>query len=64
MILTWNGQHPTPDNADVLRTIEFWWTNLDGVELVWQQRLFPTSGQIDWQPQCFDETFICCARVL
>jgi hypothetical protein len=35
-------------------------TNLNGKEITWQQRIIPHSGEVgelDWEPQRFDEVF-------
>jgi len=60
MTIVWQDGSNNPDNATHLDTIRQWWASLQGQEIHWQQRLFPTDGNLsglDWQPQRFDETF-------
>ena len=59
--LIWQQNGTDSSNADNLNAIADWWSNLDGQEVTWQQRLIPESGDlkaIDWQPQKFDEQLI------
>ena len=60
-ILVWQQNSTDLNNGDNLKAIAQWWSNLNGKEVSWQQRLIPASGSlldIDWQPQKFDEKFI------
>lgn len=59
--LIWQQNSDNLNNGDNLKAIADWWSNLNGKEVAWQQRLIPSSGnlnEIDWQPQKFDEKFI------
>ncbi len=60
-ILVWQQNSLDLSNADSLNAIAQWWSDLNGKEVSWQQRLIPPSKDlrdIDWQPQKFDEKFI------
>jgi hypothetical protein len=57
----WQQGSNEPDNATHFATISQWWTELDGKEVTWRQRLIPPSGdvgELDWEPQRFDEIFV------
>ena len=57
-ILIWQQNSDDLNNGDNLKTIASWWSELNGKEVSWQQRLIPLNGDlqdIDWQPQKFDE---------
>jgi hypothetical protein len=59
--LVWQQNSGDLGNADNLRAIAQWWSDLRGKEVAWQQRLIPSSGDLrdlDWQPQKFDEKLI------
>ena len=59
--LIWQQNSTNPNNAENLNAIAAWWSNLDGKEVAWQQRLIPQNGDlaaIDWQAQKFDEKLI------
>jgi hypothetical protein len=59
--LIWQPNNNDPSNADNLQAIAQWWSNLNGKEVSWQQRLIPANGDpegLDWQPQKFDEKLI------
>lgn len=58
--LVWQQNSTQPDNQDNLQAIAQWWSSLAGKEVVWQQRLIASGGNLqdlDWQPQKFDEKF-------
>jgi hypothetical protein len=57
----WQQGSNDPDNATHFATISQWWTELDGNEVTWRQRLLPPSGDVadlNWEPQRFDEVFV------
>ncbi len=57
-LITWQQDSNHPDNAQNLALIGQWWENLDLQEILWQQRILPSSGDledIDWSEQRFDE---------
>jgi hypothetical protein len=57
----WQQNSSDPHNADNLAAIAQWWHNLQGKEIIWQQRLIPESNQlskINWETQRFDENFV------
>ncbi|MEL6440077.1 MAG: hypothetical protein AAFQ80_12575 [Cyanobacteria bacterium J06621_8] len=59
--LIWQQNSQEPNNRDNLDAIAQWWSSLAGKEIKWQQRLIPASGdlgELDWQPQKFDEQFV------
>lgn len=59
--LIWSQNSVDSANGDRLQAIASWWSNLEGKEVMWQQRLIPVSGDfisLDWQPQKFDEKLI------
>jgi hypothetical protein len=58
--IVWQQNSNEPDNASNFATISSWWANLNGQEIVWQQRLIPDgdSDKIDWEFQRFDEKII------
>jgi hypothetical protein len=60
-ILVWQQNSTDLSNADHLKAIAQWWSDLQGKEVAWQQRLIPPSGDLsdlDWQPQKFDDRLI------
>ena len=60
-ILVWQQNSDDLNNGDNLKAIARWWSDLDGKEVSWQQRLLPSNGDlqdVDWQPQKFDEKFV------
>jgi hypothetical protein len=57
----WQQGSNHPENASNFARISQWWTELNGKEVTWRQRLLPPSGQVadlDWEPQRFDEVFL------
>lgn len=59
--VVWQLGSSNPENATNLATISQWWSNLNGKEITWRQRMLPQSGSIedlDWEPQRFDELFV------
>lgn len=59
--LIWQHNSSQSDNGDNLKAIAVWWSELGGKEVAWQQRLIPSSGnlnELDWQPQKFDEQLV------
>lgn len=60
-ITIWQSGSNNPDNAENLKIISQWWTNLNHKQVTWVQRLIPQIGglsEIHWAPQRFDETFV------
>lgn len=56
--LIWQPNSVNSDNQDNLEKIAQWWSDLDGKEVLWQQRLITAGGNfedLDWQSQKFDE---------
>jgi len=65
--LIWQQNSNDSGNADNLATIALWWSELTGKEVVWQQRLLSADldlGDLDWQPQKFDEKLILAAPAI
>ena len=61
LITVWQHGSRNPENANNLDIIQQWWTNLNGKEVNWVERLIPQIGgmsEVHWQPQRFDETFV------
>ncbi|PSB10278.1 hypothetical protein C7B62_10190 [Pleurocapsa sp. CCALA 161] len=59
--LIWQQNSNQSDNGDNLKAIANWWSGLAGKEVAWQQRLIPTSGnleELDWQLQKFDDKLV------
>ena len=59
--LIWQQNSDDLNNADNLKAIARWWSDLKGNEVSWQQRLIPPNGDlndIDWQSQKFDNKFV------
>ena len=59
--LIWQQNSSQPNNGENFEAIAQWWSQLAGTEIIWQQRLVPSLGEVedlDWQPQKFDEKFI------
>ncbi|WP_416676413.1 hypothetical protein [Egbenema bharatensis] len=57
----WQQGSNHPENASNFARISQWWTELNGKEVTWRQRLLPPSGQVadlNWEPQRFDEVFL------
>ena len=66
-LLVWQRDSNDLSNSDNLKAIARWWSNLNGKEISWQQRLIPPNGDlsnIDWQPQKFDEKLVIYATQL
>lgn len=59
MMILWEAQSQAPENAKNLTIITNWWKSLDKKSVLWKQRLIPEHGEIDWDPQKFDDTFVC-----
>ncbi len=57
MILTWKAGDQAPENVKNFSTISEWWKSLETRSVLWKQRMIPESGEIDWSPQKFDDTF-------
>ena len=58
--LVWQQNSSQSNNQENLAAIAQWWSSLADKEVVWQQRLIPSDGNLedlDWQPQKFDEKF-------
>lgn len=56
--ITWQQDSDNPDNGKNLSLISQWWEQLNLQEISWQQRIIPSSGEIneiDWSSQGFDE---------
>lgn len=56
--LLWRLHSDDLNNADNLAAIAQWWTDLQGKEIFWQQRLLTDNQDLTalyWQPQKFDE---------
>jgi hypothetical protein len=61
MKIIWQQGSGNPENPNNLATIRQWWTNLNGKEIIWQQRVISQTGepeQLNWELQRFDESFI------
>lgn len=59
--LLWQQSSRDPQNADSLAAIAKWWSDLNGKEIIWQQRLIPETNnltKISWEEQRFDEKFV------
>ncbi|MEM6614709.1 MAG: hypothetical protein AAF652_21200 [Cyanobacteria bacterium P01_C01_bin.72] len=59
--LIWQQNSSNLKNKASLDAIASWWSELEGKEVAWQQRLLPDSGDVsnlDWQAQKFDEKLI------
>lgn len=57
----WQYGSNNPENSNRFATISQWWHNLNGKEILWQQRLItPTAeaSNLNWEPQRFDEKFL------
>lgn len=59
MMIVWQAQSSIPENAKNLSMIADWWRSLNTKSVLWKQRLLPETGEVDWNPQKFDETFLC-----
>ncbi|MGA1133134.1 MAG: hypothetical protein ACO31I_12875 [Prochlorotrichaceae cyanobacterium] len=56
----WYQGNTDPDAVNQFQTIQAWWANLNGKEIVWQQRMHGGSDDLqslDWSSQRFDERF-------
>jgi len=61
MKIIWQQGSGNPDNLQNLATIRQWWTNLNGQEITWKQRIIDPSSevdQLDWEQKRFDEVFV------
>ena len=57
----WQYGSNNPENSNHFATINQWWNNLNGKEILWQQRLLPPTAEaqnINWETQRFDEKFL------
>ncbi|PSF36191.1 hypothetical protein C7H19_14440 [Aphanothece hegewaldii CCALA 016] len=54
-LIIWQVDSNNPQKAVYFTQIEQWWQDLNLKEVSWQQRLIPETGQINWEPQRFDE---------
>jgi len=57
----WQYGSNSPENSNHFATISQWWQNLNGKEILWQQRLMPATAEatnLNWEPQRFDEKFL------
>ena len=59
MMIVWQAQLQTAENGQNFNIIADWWKSLDTKSVLWKQRIIPESGEIDWEPQRFDTTFVC-----
>jgi hypothetical protein len=59
MMILWEAQSQASENAKNLSIIANWWKSLDKKSVLWKQRIIPEKGEIDWDPQKFDDTFVC-----
>lgn len=58
--VVWQQGSTDSRNAENFAAISQWWTNLNGQEITWRQRLISETGTVadlNWEPQRFDETF-------
>lgn len=58
MIIAWQAGSQAPENAKNLSIMSNWWKSLDKKSVLWKQRLLPEKGEIDWNPQRFDDAFV------
>jgi hypothetical protein len=61
MQIVWEYGSNNPENRTNFDTICQWWQELDRKQVSWQQRVLPTSlnlEEIDWELQGFDETLV------
>ena len=58
MMISWQAQSQAPENAKNFSIIANWWKSLDKKSVLWKQRLIPKTGEINWDPQRFDDTFV------
>lgn len=59
--IAWQYGSSNPENSNHFATINQWWNNLNGKEILWQQRLLPPATEaqnLNWETQRFDEKFI------
>ncbi len=59
MLITWKAQSQESENANNFTIISNWWKSLEKKSVLWKQRLIPETEDIDWNPQRFDDTFMC-----
>ena len=58
MRFTWQFGSQDPENSKNFSMISEWWNTLTTKSVLWKQRIIQESGEIDWSPQKFDDTFI------
>lgn len=59
--ITWQQDSSSASNLESLATIARWWSDLNGQEITFAQRLIPATGnleEIEWEMQKFDEKFV------
>ena len=57
----WQSGSSDPENSNAFTTISQWWSNLNGKEVVWRQRLLNPVGDasdLNWDTQRFDEKLL------
>lgn len=57
MIIVWQQGSQVSENSDNFNTIAEWWQSLKTKSVLWKQRMLSETGEIDWSPQKFDDTF-------
>ncbi|MFB2977258.1 hypothetical protein [Microseira sp. BLCC-F43] len=60
-ITVWQQGSTKQENPNNFAIIKQWFASLNGQEITWRQRLIPPTadvGEIDWEPQRFDELFL------
>lgn len=58
MVISWEAQSQNPDNSKNFGIIANWWKSIEKKSVMWKQRVVHDSGEIDWSPQKFDDTFV------
>ena len=58
MIITWQAGSQTAENLKNFSIISEWWKSINKKSVLWKQRLLPETGDIDWKPKRFDDTFV------
>jgi hypothetical protein len=58
MVISWEAQSQNPDNSKNFGIIANWWKSIEKKSVMWKQRVVPDSGEINWSPQKFDDTFV------
>ena len=56
----WYQGSTDPNALEQFQTIQTWWENLNGKEIIWQQRMLNSPedlGSLDWSQQRFDERY-------